>query len=404
MSAEKKPTNQKVKNADRPAGKVTSRRRKMLDFTTEDIRSNRHVLTDYFDLDYVTSLTRNVLGFLDQNYFRSRLIGFDELPERPQPKTPVLYASNHSGMSFPWDGIIFGSRIFRQGNYDISAGPRALTAPALSHFEFMEPFGLPHFWKRAGGVDASLLNFETIMEDGNNNVLIYPEGVAGIGKGFDHKYQLQRFSTSFIRMALKHKTDIIPVATVNAEYSNPYSYRVEELDKLGHKLGMPFLPLSALTTLVPVFPWLFYISMPAKITYVRGKTIRLYEQVNTPVEKLKKKEIQALRDDVQQQMQEELDAAVEQYGQDPYHWEDLGDTWRDNLNEFFYYFPSGWPVLFHEHERQLKAATNPANFQMDHSAFGFANACLKNMHLFSYMLPLVGTLTMILGHRTEEDL
>ncbi|MBK8396424.1 MAG: 1-acyl-sn-glycerol-3-phosphate acyltransferase [Leptospiraceae bacterium] len=77
------------------------------------------------------------------------------------------------------------------------------------------------FWKRVGGVDATLDNFDSMMKLKESNVLIFPEGIAGIGKGFDKRYQLQQFSSSFIRMAIKYKTDIIPVSVVNGEYINP---------------------------------------------------------------------------------------------------------------------------------------------------------------------------------------
>ncbi len=41
--------------------------------------------------------------------------------------------------------------------------------------------------------------------------MLYPEGVPGIGKGFNRKYQLQRLATSMVRLGLQHGTDIMPV-------------------------------------------------------------------------------------------------------------------------------------------------------------------------------------------------
>ena len=82
------------------------------------------------------------------------------------------------------------------------------------------------------------------MQYNDSNILIYPEGVPGIGKGFNNKYQLQRFSTSFIRMAIKYKTDIIPISTINAEYINPWSYNIGWITKLVNKIGMPFFKLK----------------------------------------------------------------------------------------------------------------------------------------------------------------
>jgi hypothetical protein len=92
-------------------------------------------------------------------------------------------------------------------------------------------------------------------------------------------------------MAIKYKTDIVPVSVVNGEYINPYSYRNDELNKLVNKIGIPFLPVGPITPLVAVQPWIYYFGMPSKLTYFRGKTIKLYEMTDKPIEKLKKKEI-----------------------------------------------------------------------------------------------------------------
>ena len=79
-----------------------------------------------------------------------------------------------------------------------------------------------------------------MMEANTSDVLIYPEGVPGIAKGFNRKYELQRFSSSIVRMAVKHKTDIIPVATVNAEYINPLSFSFDGVNRIVKKLAFHF--------------------------------------------------------------------------------------------------------------------------------------------------------------------
>lgn len=354
---------------------------------TELDPSRLEEINKHFDFDYLKSMAVNILDPIDRFYFRSRFINFETIPERNNPDSPVIYISNHSGMTFPWDAIIFVGKIFQKNKMQLENSLRALTAPALSASRYMQPYFVDDFWRRVGGVDATLENFDTMMNLKDSNVLIYPEGIAGIGKGFDKKYQLQQFSSSFIRMAIKYKTDIVPVSVVNGEYINPYSYRNDELNKLVNKIGIPFLPVGPITPLVAVQPWIYYFGMPSKLTYYRGKTIKLYEMTDKPIEKLKKKEIHFLRDSVQFQMQTELDLAVETYGKDPYCLEELGDLWRDNLDKILYILPSGWPVLFHEHEMRY---AKEKSFQIPFNNSSYFQALSKTPENLFYGLPVLG--------------
>ena len=355
--------------------------------SSESNPSNLDAINKHFDFDYLKSMAINILDPIDKYYFRSRLINFETVPERNNPDSPVIYISNHSGMTFPWDAIIFVGRIFQKNNFQIKNSLRALTAPALSASRYMQPYFVDDFWRRVGGVDATLENFDTMMNLKDSNVLIYPEGIAGIRKCFDKRYQLRQFSSSFIRMAIKYKTDIVPVSVVNGEYINPYSYRNDELNKLVNKIGIPFLPVGPITPLVALQPWIYYFGMPSKLTYFRGKTIKVYEMTDKPIEKLKKKEIHFLRDTVQFQMQTELDMAVEEYGKDPYWLEELGDTWRDNLDKLLYILPSGWPVLFQEHERRY---AKEKSFKIPLSNESYFQAVSKTPENLFYGIPLLG--------------
>jgi hypothetical protein len=114
----------------------------------------------------------------------------------------------------------------------------------------MNPFTIPNLWKRVGGIDATFLNFETMMYYKDHNILVYPEGVPGIGKGFDKKYQLQEFKTSFLRMSVKYKTDIIGISTINGEYINPWAYSSKFINRMMNKIGIPFLPLGFITPFI----------------------------------------------------------------------------------------------------------------------------------------------------------
>ena len=45
-----------------------------------------------------------IMKRLNRSYFRSRFVGFEK-PILDRPGAPIIYASNHSGMAFPWDGM-----------------------------------------------------------------------------------------------------------------------------------------------------------------------------------------------------------------------------------------------------------------------------------------------------------
>ncbi|RZK47634.1 MAG: hypothetical protein EOO59_17660, partial [Hymenobacter sp.] len=163
------------------------------------MRANQHIHHDYFDEGFVRAIDQEVLQLLDRVWFRSKLVGFEPFPQRNNPARPLIFASNHSGMAFPWDAIVALAHLLRSlpGLRDM---PRPLTAPLLSKTALMNPYLVQHFWKKCGGVEATTLNFETMMYTQDFNLMVYPEGVPGIGKGFNRKYQLQRLATSMLRM------------------------------------------------------------------------------------------------------------------------------------------------------------------------------------------------------------
>jgi hypothetical protein len=318
----------------------------------KEIQDNLKIFTQYFDIGYAVSITKKVLNAINTYYFRAEFIGFDDFPERNNPDRPLIFASNHSGMAFPWDAICFSSALLERNNFDMNKAVRPITAPALSMAHFMSPFLISNFWRRLGGIDATRINFETMMFYKDANVLIYPEGVPGIGKGFDNRYLLQRLSTSSLRMSIKYKTDIIPFATINGEFINPLSYSIRYLNELVQKVGIPFFPLGPMTLLIPLQPWLFYFALPAKLKFVRGSRIKPYEMINKPYEEITEEELFVLRDQIHEQMQKELNTAVEYYGQDPYEFPELMQMVAQNLPKLFSFLPFMWPLLFRAHEKE----------------------------------------------------
>lgn len=358
------------------------------------IQQNKGIKKQYYDAEYVESINEHLFSGMVANYFRPEFIGFEEYPERNNEKIPLIFASNHSGMAFPWDAMVFGSGFYQLCEGRKKRHIKALTAPTLSEIKLMNTYMINDFWKRIGGIDATSLNFETMMHNESHDILIYPEGIPGIGKGFNNRYKLQRFSTSFIRMSLKFKTDIIPVFSINGEYINPYSYRSKTLNSIVNKVGIPYLPIGIFTLLIPIFPWVFYFGMPAKFYFVKGRRIKPHEMVAADYDKLEdlsNEEIESIRDEVHRLMQEDITEAVIKYGQQPYQWKDLFKKWRTNIKKFWFYFPPTWHFAFLEHERQYlnyKKTGKPVKMK---SGFGaIFSWIIKNPFALFYYLPIIG--------------
>ncbi len=353
------------------------------------IEANKVIYDEYYQEDFADSIVHTILDVLNPTYFRAELVGFEDLPERNDPDTPLIYAGNHSGMAFPWDAMVFGALLHkRAGGFYKAARP--LSAPMLSQSNLMNPYMVPNLWKKVGSVDATSLNFETMMRQRDANVLIYPEGVPGIGKGFHRRYQLQNFSTSFIRMSIKYKTDIIPVHTVNGEYIHPYSYASKTLNRLVNLVGIPFLPISFILPLIILQPWVFYHAFPSKLIYVKGKRISPWQWVDKPFEELTRADFQEIRDRVHKQMQEEMDEAVKEYGQKPYRWKELWKKTKQNWKQFPFTYPFAWPILFLEFERRWKKQGSKGKLHIDFRKESFWKLLLRNPIAIFYYVPIIG--------------
>ncbi len=366
------------------------------------LSKNREVLTEHFDPDFRDSLIRNVISLIDRAYFRCRFIGFDEPIERNHPGHPVILASNHSGMAFPWDAMMFSAMMVEREQFDRKNALKVLTAPILSMTTLMNPFLIPRAWYKAGGIDATYLNFETLMHHAPGNILIYPEGVPGIGKGFNNRYKLRRLASSFIRMSVKYRTDIVPFATVNAEYINPYSYSWAPLNKLTRKIGIPFLPITVLLIFLIFQPWLFYFAFPANITFVRGKRLKPYEWTNKPYDELTARDFSQLQQRMQKAMQQQLDEAVAQYGQQPYRWMDFFRAQWKLIRHFPYHTVFGWPFLFEEFKRLIRKHPD-GKFNMKTGWGSLIPMLVRNPVILAYYIPVLGWLIILyLGYRDQK--
>jgi 1-acyl-sn-glycerol-3-phosphate acyltransferase len=173
--------------------------------------------------------------FLYEKYFRVEVHGVDNVPADGR----CMLIANHSG-TLPFDGIMLRLAVRRE--HAQRRDVRWLAEDTIFHFPFLGAFS-----NRVGAVRACPENAERLLGHGAL-VAVFPEGLKGIGKLFKQRYQLQRFGRGgFVKLGLRTRTPVVPVAIVGGEETNPMLTRVEYLTRA---LGIPYLPVT------PTFPLL----------------------------------------------------------------------------------------------------------------------------------------------------
>ncbi|MBV9949498.1 MAG: 1-acyl-sn-glycerol-3-phosphate acyltransferase, partial [Myxococcales bacterium] len=176
-----------------------------------------------------------LFDFLYDKYFRVEVHGIEHVPAEGR----CLLVANHSGL-LPLDGMMLRLAVRRE--HALHRDVRWLAEDAIFHFPFLGSFS-----NRIGAVRACQENAERLLA-GGSLVAVFPEGMKGIRKLFRERYKLQRFGRGgFVKLGLRTRTPVVPVAIVGSEETNPLLARVEYLTNV---LGLPYLPVT------PTFPLL----------------------------------------------------------------------------------------------------------------------------------------------------
>lgn len=180
-------------------------------------------------------------------YWRVDVEGVENVPASGRG----LLVSNHAGGGIALDGAMIKTAIFEE-----HPEPRHVRLMVLDWL-----MGLPwcgDLMKQTGQVLASSANaYELLRRD--ELVAVFPEGVKGMAKPFSQRYNLQRFGRGgFVRIALRTRTPIVPVAVVGSEEIYPKLGNMPFVHKL---LGTPFVPI---TPFFPLFGVLGLLPLPSK--------------------------------------------------------------------------------------------------------------------------------------------
>jgi len=137
-------------------------------------------------------------------YFAPQFYGIDDL----DVSRPAMYVSNHTILGV-FDGYPFAIELYLQKGI-------ILRALADSN-HWLIPGWRDLIQKNLGVVEASRKNCETLMKRGDS-LVVFPGGTREICKKKGEEYILKWSDRrGFVRMAMEHGYDIIPVAAVGAE-------------------------------------------------------------------------------------------------------------------------------------------------------------------------------------------
>jgi 1-acyl-sn-glycerol-3-phosphate acyltransferase len=148
------------------------------------------------------------------------------------PPGGVLLIANHSGQ-FGYDGLMLGTALL------LDAEPPRLARGMAEHLFARTPFAGVQL-ARMGSLIGTPENCIHMLEAGEC-VMAFPEGARGANKPFRKRYQLQRFGTGFMRLALESGCPIVPVGIVGAEEQQPGFANLEDF---GRRFELPSFPIT----------------------------------------------------------------------------------------------------------------------------------------------------------------
>lgn len=209
---------------------------------------------DYDRWGFNTETSRLGLGIAKRvydHYFRTEAYGLEHIPRHGR----VLIISNHSGY-LPIDAVLIGVAL--------STNPHGARLPRAMMERFLP--SVPYIGNLLNSVGAVVGEVQNCVEmlRQEEAVMVFPEGVRGTGKGFDKRYQLQRFGNGFMHLAIETNTPIIPVGVVGCEESMPMFGNIAPLARA---LSIPYVPVA-----LPA-------PLPAKVTIHFGQPLRFHGPV-----------------------------------------------------------------------------------------------------------------------------
>jgi 1-acyl-sn-glycerol-3-phosphate acyltransferase len=162
-------------------------------------------------------------------YFSVRTRGIEHVPARGR----AMLVGNHSGGIAIDAAMVVVSCMFEMN-------PPRLAQGMAEKFINRVPF-LGEWAARTGHLTGLPEHAERLLED-DRLLLVFPEGARGTAKLFKERNTLVDFGSGFVRLALKTRSPIVPVAVLGGGEAFP---TVANSYKLGQAFGLPYVPIVA---------------------------------------------------------------------------------------------------------------------------------------------------------------
>jgi 1-acyl-sn-glycerol-3-phosphate acyltransferase len=188
-------------------------------------------------------------AFLYRRYFQVKCTGLEHVP----PRGRAMLVGNHSGGVALDAAMVIASCFFELNPPRLAQGMAE---------KFINRFPFASTWASRCGQLTGLPEHAQRLLETDRLLMVFPEGARGTAKLWKERYTLVDFGTGFLRLALRTRSPIIPFAFLGGSDAIP---TVTNLYKLGHLLGVPYLPLT---------PWLLPLPRPAALSIHYGEPLR----------------------------------------------------------------------------------------------------------------------------------
>lgn len=194
-------------------------------------------------------------AWLYRNYFDVHVFGLEHVPDQGRG----MVVGNHSG------GIALDAAMTAMAMFLEKDPPRLGQGMAEKFIARMPLFGAQAL--SSGAVVGVPENAVHLLENGRL-LMVYPEGARGTEKLYPERHALVDFGTGFLRLALRTRAPIIPVAFVGGGDAIP---TIANLYGIARRMGIPYIPVT---------PWGVALPRPTTLQIYFGEPILFDGQGN----------------------------------------------------------------------------------------------------------------------------
>jgi 1-acyl-sn-glycerol-3-phosphate acyltransferase len=190
--------------------------------------------------------TLSLLALPYRRYFKVFVHGIEHVPARGR----AMIVGNHSG-GFALDaGCVFMSTFFEMNPPRLAQG---MVEKFIAQFPIASMMAT-----RSGQLTGLPENAARLLED-ERLLMVFPEGSRGTAKLYRDRYSLVHFGTGFMRLALRTRAPIVPMAFLGGGEAVP---TIANAVTLGRILGVPYIPVT---------PWLLPVPLPVQLDVYYGE-------------------------------------------------------------------------------------------------------------------------------------